>query len=123
MCLATSFNTNKRTRIRSPEQTIIRDCRLYSQVVKQQENLYNAEFQIQQLERKVARAGGSRSDEETRLLTAKIAGITETLDERVAEHNMLTASVKRAEDDLAAARRRNLELKAFGSDVTGRAQD
>ena len=32
---------------------------------------------------------------------------------------MLTASVKRAEDDLAAARRRNLELKAFGSDVTG----
>jgi hypothetical protein len=49
---------------------------LDAQVVKQQENLYNAEFQIQQLERKVARAGGSRSDEETRLLTAKIAGIT-----------------------------------------------
>lgn len=92
---------------------------LDSQVVKQQENLYNAEFQIQQLERKVARAGGARSDEETRLLTAKIAAVTEVLDERVAEHNMLTASVKRAEDDLAAARRRNLELKAFAAEITG----
>ena len=92
---------------------------LDSQVVRQQENLYNAEFQIQQLERKVARAGGVRSDEETRILTAKIAAITEILDERVAEHNMLTASVKRAEDDLAAARRRNLELKAFAAEITG----
>lgn len=92
---------------------------LDAQVVRQQENLYNTEFQIQQLERKVARAGGARSDEETRVLTAKIAAITEVLDERVAEHNTITASVKRAEDDLAAARRRNLELKAFAAEITG----
>eukprot|EP00976_Prorocentrum_cordatum_P054805 1105661-Prorocentrum_minimum.AAC.2 len=41
-------------------------------VVRQQELLYAAEFNIQQLERKVARAGGERSDEERRLLNTKI---------------------------------------------------
>ena len=34
-------------------------------IIKQQQMLYNASFNVQQLERKVARAGGERSDEET----------------------------------------------------------
>mmetsp|Transcript_5711 Transcript_5711/g.6544 ORF Transcript_5711/g.6544 Transcript_5711/m.6544 type:complete len:927 (+) Transcript_5711:140-2920(+) len=82
---------------------------LDAQVVRQQELLYNAEFQIQQLERKVARAAGERSDEEKRLLNAKIENLTQQLEEKTAEHSMLSASVKRAEDDLNAARRKNVE--------------
>lgn len=35
---------------------------------RQQELLYNAEFQIQQMERKVSRASGERSQEETKQL-------------------------------------------------------
>lgn len=49
------------------------------QVVRQQELLYAAEFNLQQLERKVARAGGERSDEEKRLLNAKIEQLAAVL--------------------------------------------
>eukprot|EP00854_Cymbomonas_tetramitiformis_P008918 gene8918-10568_t len=83
---------------------------LDAQVVRQQEMLYNAEFQIQQLERKVARAAGERSDEEKRLLNTKIDALTLQLEEKTAEHTMLATSVKRAEDDLNSARRKNSEF-------------
>lgn len=39
---------------------------------RQQELIYSAEFQIQQMERKVARGMGERTDEEKSLLNAKI---------------------------------------------------
>lgn len=42
------------------------------QQTKQHELLYNAEFQLQQMERKVARGLGERSDEEKKLLLQKI---------------------------------------------------
>ena len=38
----------------------VRITHLDEQVVRQQELLYNVEFQLQQMERKVARAGGQR---------------------------------------------------------------
>jgi chromosome segregation ATPase len=41
--------------------------------LKQQEMLYNIEFQVQQLERKVSRASGKRSQEETLILNKRIA--------------------------------------------------
>ena len=46
--------------------------RLYSDIQKQQELLYNAEYQIQLLERKVARAQGEKTIEETDFLIEKI---------------------------------------------------
>merc|ERR1712146_261643 len=45
---------------------------LDQQSLRQQELIYTAEFQIQQMERKVARAGGERSDEEKIILNKKI---------------------------------------------------
>jgi len=94
---------------------------LDAQVIRQQENLYNADFQIQALERKVSRADGLRSDEETRVLQAKIDAALLVLDERMAEFDTMTASVRRAEDDLDAARKKNHQLKtdsaALGEEI------
>lgn len=84
---------------------------LDQQVLKQQELLYHADFQIQMLERKVARAGGERSDEEKRLLNARIDKLSQELEEVNAEHAMLTQQVKKAEDDLVRARRRQADFK------------
>lgn len=39
---------------------------------RQQELIYSAEFQIQQMERKVTRGMGERTDEEKQLLNSKI---------------------------------------------------
>ena len=71
------------------------------QVVSQQEMLYDVDFRLQVMERHVARASGVRSDEETKKLNAKIAKLTEVLDGVNAEHSMLTAQVKKAEEDLS----------------------
>lgn len=46
--------------------------KLKQEMQRQQELVYNAEFQIQQMERKVAKASGERSMEETKRLQAEI---------------------------------------------------
>ena len=71
------------------------------QVVRQQEMLYDVDFRLQVMERHVARASGVRSDEETKKLNAKIAKLTQVLDGVNAEHTMLAAQVKKAEEDLS----------------------
>lgn len=52
---------------------------LDAKIARQTELLYAAEFNLQQLERKLARAGGERSDEEKRLLNLKIEQLTAVL--------------------------------------------
>ena len=71
---------------------------------RQQELLYNAEFQIQQMERKVARASGERSQEETKRLQQEILLVQQELDKKKQQLNMLTTSNKQLEDE-----RRNIE--------------
>jgi coiled-coil domain-containing protein 39 len=77
------------------------------QVIRQQELLYNVEFQLQQMERRVARAKGERSDEETVLLNERINVLTEELEGVNAVHSMLLAQVKKAEDELEHANSAN----------------
>ena len=92
---------------------------LDERVLKQQETLYRAEFAIQNLERRVARAGGARSGEETRVLQLKMDALQSTLRERVAEHDALVLSTRRAEEDLEAARKRSKQLKHSASALSG----
>merc|ERR1719389_41332 len=56
---------------------------------KQNQLLYNVDFQLQQLERKVARAGGERSLEEKELLEKKIKVLQKQLEEQVKEQKLL----------------------------------
>ena len=72
--------------------------------------LYNVEFQIVIMERKVSRAQGERSDEETRELNAQIERLTRELEGVNAEHAMLLAQLKKAMDNLGHARRKSQQL-------------
>lgn len=80
------------------------------QVQKQEELLYNVEFQIILMERKVSRARGERSDAETKELTEQIEKLTQELEKVNAEHALLLSQLKRVEDDLGHARRKNTKL-------------
>jgi hypothetical protein len=51
-------STQKHTHVSMPSICSCICCPALLQVVRQQELLYNVEFQLQQMERKVARAGG-----------------------------------------------------------------
>ena len=61
--------------------------------LKQKEILYQIDFKIQQLERKVARASGKRTLEETIAFTAKIRDLEEMLNESQEKYKMLHAQV------------------------------
>ena len=73
--------------------------------IKQQEMLYNIEFQVQQLERKVARASGKRSTEETIVLNKRIAELQDVHDEKKAAVSLLNTQVKRVQDDCRKSKR------------------
>ena len=67
--------------------------------------VYTAEFQLQLMERKVARASGVRSVQEQTELKKKIAELTQTLDQQNATFSMLSQQVKRLTNDLKRVRR------------------
>jgi len=79
-------------------------------IIKQQQMLYNASFNVQQLERKVARAGGERSDEETRVLNQRIQKLNKILEGVNAEYNLLSSQVKLAEENLKSASRTKMDF-------------
>ena len=91
---------------------------LEAQIIKQEELIYNADFQIQVMERKVARAGGERSEDEKRQLNEKIEALTVELEAVNQEHAMLANQVKQAEQELITSKRRHARLKEDSTKFT-----
>ncbi|EFN56849.1 hypothetical protein CHLNCDRAFT_144442 [Chlorella variabilis] len=80
-------------------------AQLEEQLVRQQEVRYNADYQLVEMERRVARAEGHRSRDETAVLGGRIKELEGTLAAAQAAHGMLVEEVKRAQDDYARAQR------------------
>ena len=66
---------------------------------RQQELLYNSEYQIQQMERKVSRAQGERSHEEQKRLQQEITTAQAELDKQKKQLDMLIVSNKQLVDE------------------------
>lgn len=73
--------------------------------MKQQSLLYSQAYLIQQLERKVRRAQGERSDEEKEQLKARIDELTQQLEEKKRTNTILTSQHRKATDDVRQAKR------------------
>ncbi|DAZ96764.1 TPA: hypothetical protein N0F65_012341 [Lagenidium giganteum] len=101
---------NLRTKLKQLDQNALR----------QQELVYNGEFQIQQMERKVARASGERSAEETKVLQAQIQTLQMELDRVKAEENMLQTQCKKLEDEKRAQERVKKGLMRQRDEITAR---
>ncbi|RNF06262.1 coiled-coil domain containing 39 [Trypanosoma conorhini] len=69
----------------------------------QQEILYNVEFNVQQMQRKVNRAKGERTEEERSRLNEKIAALQGTLDELCGQQRALDTQVKRVREETRQA--------------------
>eukprot|EP00968_Pinguiococcus_pyrenoidosus_P024199 scaffold4390_cov264-Pinguiococcus_pyrenoidosus.AAC.6 len=78
---------------------------LDNKALRQQELLYNAEFQIQQMERKVARGLGERTDDEKRVLNAQIEALEKELTDAVNQRKMLAQQCRRLNNELRIALR------------------
>lgn len=93
---------------------------LDDQSLRQKEIVYTAEFQIQQLERRVARASGVRSDDEKKVLSKKIAACQGELDAAQAQNTMLVAQVKNLEEELKTTKRTALATVAARKELNSR---
>jgi len=88
-----------------------RIAQLDEQAQRQKELVYVAEFQLQLMERKVARASGVRSVQEQTELKKKIAELTAQLDQQTSIFNTLSSQGKRLSNDLKRAKRQSEELE------------
>lgn len=88
-------------------------AKLDTDSLKQQEIIYNQDFAVQQLERRINRMQGERSNEEKIQLEAKIKDLTDELEQKNNTHTLLTLQLKRLQDDI---RRVSRELEKSGSE-------
>ena len=77
---------------------------------RQHELLYNSDYQIQQLERKVTRASGERSQEETTTLKEEIKKYKQEFLDLEKETAMLEQSTKQLSDEIIVVER-NIDIK------------
>jgi len=75
---------------------------LDKEAARQQELLYNAEFQIQQIERKIARGMGERSDEEKLELKKQIEILEQTLEGHKEKRKLLQQQNRKLQNELAS---------------------
>ncbi|CAD5118818.1 DgyrCDS7498 [Dimorphilus gyrociliatus] len=89
--------------------------------LKQQEILYNQDFTIQQLERRMGRMQGETSNEDKLRMEAKIKELVDVLKEEENTKAVLTQQLKRLQDDIRRVKRdlekASLEKKALTSKI------
>lgn len=76
--------------------------KLSQEFQRQQELLYNAEYQIQLMERKVARARGEKTIEERKELEEQIKKAETEFEQKSAEHKTLSQALRKLDDDMRA---------------------
>jgi len=81
-------------------------AQLDKEAARQQELLYNAEFQIQQIERKISRGMGERSDEEKRALRQAIEDLEVKVDAVKEKRKMLQGQVRKLHNELVNTKNR-----------------
>lgn len=85
---------------------------------KQQELLYTIEFNVQQMERKVNRAKGERTEEEKRELQEKIEMLQKMLDDLLKQHKVLDVQVTRVQEELRQGKQETTQLEKDKRRVT-----
>jgi coiled-coil domain-containing protein 39 len=92
---------------------------LDTESARQAELVYTAEFQIQAMERKLARIKGEVSDEEKKRLEARIAELTEDLARANDLQSKLEAQIKQLAEDLRKTDRHKADLEEKLSAIHG----
>ncbi|NWQ63001.1 CCD39 protein, partial [Neopipo cinnamomea] len=83
-------------------------CRLHrldAEVFKQQELIYNQDFYIQRIQRRLARLEGEVNSNEKEILEAKVAELKKTLEEKKNAYDVLQAQYRKLQNDVQFMRR------------------
>jgi chromosome segregation ATPase len=96
---------------------------LDTEAARQREHLYRADFRVQHLRRRLERAEGARSDDERRLLKARISKLTDQLSAEQATRKLLLDQSRRLTDELAGYSRQGEQLKKRHAVASSALQD
>ncbi|XP_029070146.1 coiled-coil domain-containing protein 39 isoform X2 [Monodon monoceros] len=77
------------------------------ETLQQQEIMYNQDFYIQQVERRMSRLKGEINSEEKQALEAKIVELQKTLEEKKSTFNLLETQIKKLHNDLYFIKKSN----------------
>eukprot|EP00795_Rhopilema_esculentum_P016358 gene16358-7752_t len=91
--------------------------------LKQQEIIYNQDFQLQTLERKIGRLHGERSSDEKNQLEEKVKELSQTLDEHSTTHTLLTSQLKNLSDDLRRVSRQQAKGREEKETLTSKIEE
>ncbi|XP_078420092.1 coiled-coil domain-containing protein 39 [Cetorhinus maximus] len=91
--------------------------------IKQQEVIYSQDFQIQQLERRLAKLEGNVNSNENELLGEKVAELSKNLDEKKTTVNLLNAQLKKLQNDSQHLNRQLDKCKEEKTDLTSKIED
>ncbi|NWS09782.1 CCD39 protein, partial [Pachyramphus minor] len=83
-------------------------CRLHrldAELFKQQELIYNQDFCIQRIQRRLARLEGEVNSNEKEILEAKVAELKKTLEEKKNAYDVLQAQYRKVQNDVQFMRR------------------
>ncbi|KAM4605003.1 coiled-coil domain-containing protein 39 [Polymixia lowei] len=97
--------------------------KLDQNALKQQEVIYNQDFQIQQLERKIARLQGDVNTEEKQMLEKKTTELSSALEEKKKKASMLTIQLKELEDDIRCVRKETEKTRAEKRELTTKIEE
>uniref|UniRef100_A0A3B3SYL8 Coiled-coil domain-containing protein 39 n=2 Tax=Paramormyrops kingsleyae TaxID=1676925 RepID=A0A3B3SYL8_9TELE len=91
--------------------------------LKQQKIIYNQDFRIQQLERKISRLKGEVTGEEKRLLEAKVSELSEALEEKRKTSSMLMLQLRRLQDNIRCVQKEMEKTGVEKSDLTTKIEE
>jgi len=91
--------------------------------LKQQEIVYNQDFAIQQVERRINRMQGEQSNEEKHQLEAKIKELIDELEQKQQRHHLLNLQQKRLQDDVRKMKRDLEKCTSEKNDLTSKIEE
>lgn len=91
--------------------------------LKQQNIIFNQDFQIQMLERKMARLQGRVNTEEKAALEKKVSDLSEVLEEKKKTAANLTKQLKKQQDDIRCVKKETEKTEKEKKDLTSRIQE
>nr|XP_060623441.1 coiled-coil domain-containing protein 39 [Anolis sagrei ordinatus] len=89
---------------------------LFAETLKQQELIYNQDFYIQQVERRLSRMEGELNTDERQVLEEKVAELSKIADEKKQAYNTLQAQQKKLQGDIHFIK---LAMNKTGEEMAG----
>ncbi|XP_054494977.2 coiled-coil domain-containing protein 39 [Agelaius phoeniceus] len=80
-------------------------CKLDTDLLKQQELIYNQDFYIQQIQRRLSRLEGEINSDEKEVLEGKVAELKKTLEEKKKAYDVLQSLYRKLQNDVQITKR------------------